>query len=114
MANDITPTLKRLLGDYTWLILDVFVFIILLALFLGYKDYDYKMQGFLRSMLVFSLWIFSISGFHLLVFLRLYTMKHDLPAREQLLPWWISYPLFLMKPAVIGIFFWWVCYKGYL
>jgi hypothetical protein len=102
----ISSELGKVLQDYTWLVVDFFLFLLLISFFLGYKDFDQNMRLFLRGAFVFSLWFFSLSGFHILIVI------HHLKADN--MPAWLSYVLFLMKPIIVGAFFYWAVVKGLL
>src|SRR3972149_10910734 len=96
--TDFATELGKLVNSYTWLVADFFLFLLLATLFLWYRDFDTDMQRFVRGAFIFSLWFFTISGLHILIVIRLYRIGKEVPG-------WISYPLFLMKPLLIGGFF---------
>ena len=103
MANpksDLATELGKLVNNYTWLVADLFLFLLLATFFLGYKDFDHEMQRFVRGAFIFSMWFFCVSGFHILTIIRFWNKDKDVPG-------WITYPLFLLKPMLVGGFFLW-------
>jgi hypothetical protein len=98
--SDLATELGKLVNTYTWLVADFFLFLLLATFFLGYKDFDLEMQRFVRGAFIFSMWFFCVSGLHILIIIHLYNQDKEVPG-------WISYPLFLMKPLLIGGLFLW-------
>ena len=105
--SDLTTEMGKLVNNYTWLVADLFLFLLLATFFLGYKDFDYEMQRFARGAFIFSMWFFCVSGLHILIVIKFYE-------KDKSVPGWISYPLFLMKPLLVGGLFLWASSQNLL
>jgi hypothetical protein len=62
MSEKFSEAVGNVVGDYTWLVVDALILLMILAALLGYKDFDESMQTLLRGMIVAFWGYVSISG----------------------------------------------------
>src|SRR5262245_37326323 len=105
MSEKFSEAVGKVVGEYTWLLVDALLLLFLLAATLAYKDFDEPMRLLFRGGLV-AFWTFVwISGLHLLVYLRVTERGKRMPAI-------VSYSCFAAKLAVILLFAIWARSKG--
>jgi hypothetical protein len=100
MSTDkLTETIGKTITSFTWLIYDVLLLILTITLFLGYKDYDIKMQGMMRGMIALSFITFYMSSLHILIWIRVMNKGKEMP-------FYFSYGCHLIKAAALGGYIW--------
>ncbi|MCH8035114.1 MAG: hypothetical protein IH950_15340 [Bacteroidetes bacterium] len=99
-----TKSVGKIIEDYTWLIFDAFLFLLLISLFLNYASFDENMKGILRGLLVMSLWVYVISGAHILSYLK----------SQNGLKWWQSTLFYSFKILFLVLYMIWCNYHNYL
>jgi len=105
MSEKFSESTGKVIGEYTWLIVDALLLLFLLAALLSYKDLDESMRLLFRGTFV-AFWFYVwISGLHLLIYLR----RTD---RELEMPGVISYSLFVLKLVPIGATVLWANHRG--
>ncbi len=104
-SSKFSESVGKTVREYTWLIVDAFILLLLLTSLLGYKEFDAPMRAFLRGAIVAFWWHAWLSGLHLLVFLRHVDRSKPMPA-------YASYPIYGAKLIVISAFAWWCFYQG--
>jgi hypothetical protein len=104
MSDDkVSVSLANVIKDYTWLVPDFFVFLVLATVILGYKDFDPPLKMLVRGLMAFSLWFFSISGLHIVMLMR---------SPDNKISPWKTYTLFLLKFILLGLFLCWGYFQG--
>lgn len=69
MSEKFSEAVGKVVGEYTWLMVDALLLLLLLASTLAYKDFDEPMRVLLRGAFV-AFWGYAwISGLHLLIYL---------------------------------------------
>ncbi|NER60878.1 hypothetical protein G3435_14655 [Pseudomonas sp. MAFF212428] len=113
MSKDAVETFGRFVWEYSWLIADAVMVFVVLSMLLGYGELDAPSRVLLRGMLV-GLWFYVwVSGFHLLLYIR-HCDGADDSNNPGILPWWKSFPCYLIKGGIIGVLLWWSDKKGLL
>jgi hypothetical protein len=101
IANSVASTVS----GYTWLLMDVFVFLVVSVSLLVYKDLDESGRSFTRIAIVFLFCQLWVSSLHILVSMR------SVGSGKKILPWYMSYFFFLVKLVLIGCAIYWLCQK---
>jgi len=100
----------RLASEYPWISLDLLFAALLAVLFLGYPQYDQRMQLVLRGLLLAVIWLFLISSWHLQVVIRHYESQ---PSNSNI-PWYQSLFFALLRLGVVSFFSTWAIRRGFL
>lgn len=107
MSEKFSEAVGEVVGEYTWLMVDALLLLLLLASLLSYKDLDEPMRILFRGVFVAFWGYVWISGLHLLIYLRLTERKKAMPA-------FASYPLFGAKLGLILATVYWAHHRGLL
>ena len=107
MSENVSGSFGKLVGEYTWLMVDTLLLLFLLASLLAYKDFDEPMKVLLRGTFV-AFWAYVwVSGLHLLIYLRSAQRDTEMPSGA-------SYTLFAVKLALIAATAYWAHQRGLL
>ncbi len=104
MAEKFSEAVGAVVQDFSWLIVDALVLLLLLGSLLAYKDFDDSMRLLIRGVLVYALGLFWISGFHLLVYLR----RSD---RQKAMPGLASYTFYMLKFILFMALVFWAAHR---
>jgi hypothetical protein len=100
MSEKFSESVGKVVGEYTWLVVDALLLLFLLASTLAYKDFDEPMKVLFRGVFVAFWGYVWISGLHVLIYLRV-------TERNQPMPGVVSYSLFTLKLAlIVGVAYW--------
>jgi hypothetical protein len=105
MSEKFSEAVGKVVGEYTWLMVDALLLLFLLAATLAYRDFDEPMRLLFRGGLI-AFWAFVwVSGLRMLIYLRVTERGRNMPAI-------LSYTCFAGKLGIILLFAIWAHSRG--
>jgi hypothetical protein len=118
IPNSIANSLANTVTAYTWLVVDVFIFLVVAVSLLVYKDLDESQRAFTRVAIVFLFVNVWISSVHILFAMRRFGLA---PSRKttgievdqeirkaRMLPWYVACFFPMLKGIVLLTAIWWL------